>query len=381
MSFKSTEFFAGRLPRLAMLFAMVTAAPVAWSQHEFDDAADDQGPIRIGSNENAFGYSPAAMMAMMEALGDINRYARDEAVAFVQAISRFERVPTNHIITTAGSGPVLLMTALAYAEPGKNMITVTPGYLQLSSAFERAGGEVRSIPLTDDLVHDLDAMKAAIDENTVLVYICNPNNPTGTVVDPDELRAFIRSVPSNILVFVDEAYLELADGGLEAHSMINMVRQGHNVLISRTFSKVYGMAGLRAGYGIASPEVLARLRPFHMGGPNLLALVGATAAMQDEASFAENVERYRNTRLMVTEALDGMGVKYADAQGSFVFIHTGIPVERFQSLMEERNILVGRPFPPKLDWARVSIGTEEEMMTFIRVFREIMTAEGRLASR
>lgn len=381
MSLKTTEFFAGRLPRLATLLAMVTATPVAWSQHEFDDAADERGPIRISGNENAFGYSPSAMMAMMEALGDINRYARDEAAAFVQAIARKERVPTDHIVTTAGSGPVLVMTALAYAAPGKNMITVTPGYLQLTSAFERAGGEVKSIPLTDSLAHDLDAIKAAIDENTVLIYICNPNNPTGTIVDPEELRTFIRGVPREILVFVDEAYLELADGGLEANSMIGMVRQGRNVLVCRTFSKVYGMAGLRAGYGIASPEVLDRLRPFHMGGPNLLALVGATAAMEDEASFAENVARYRDTRQMVTEALDDMGVKYADAQGSFVFIHTGIPIERFQARMEERNILVGRPFPPLLDWCRVSIGTEEEMMTFVRVFREIMTEEGRLAAR
>lgn len=381
MSTHTTEFHAGRFPRLTTLLAFLAATPFVWSQHEFDETADERGPIRISGNENAFGYSPAAMMAMMEALGDINRYARDEAAAFVSAISAKERVPSDYIITTPGSGPVLVMTALAYAAPGKNMITVTPGYLQLSRAFEQAGGEVKSIPLTDDLAHDLDAMKAAIDDDTVLIYICNPNNPTGTIVEPDELRAFIRSVPREILVFVDEAYLELADGGLEANSMIGMVRQGRNVLVSRTFSKVYGMAGLRAGYGIAPPEVLEKLRPFHLGGPNLLACVGATAALGDEAAFAENVERYRATREMVTEALDDMEVKYADAQGSFVFIHTGIPIERFQARMEERNILVGRPFPPMLDWCRVSIGTEEEMMTFLRTFREIMTEEGRLAAR
>jgi len=351
---------------------------LAFSQHEVDADEGSQGPIRISGNENAFGYSQMAMMAIMQELPDINRYQWEESMALIEAIAMREMVPTEYVVPTAGSGPVLQMAAMAYAAPGKNVVSVEPGYTQLIRTFKSFGGETKIVPLNDKLEYDLEAVKAAIDENTVMVYLCNPNNPTGTTVDPDALKTFIRALPEDIVAFVDEAYLELADGGLETHSMIPLVREGENIILARTFSKVYGMAGLRVGYGIMKPDTKKLLAKYQMGGPNKLGCVAGVASLQDTAFFEQSVTSYRAVRKMVTDKLDELGVEYAYPQGSFVFMKTGIPIKEFQGMMEARNIMVGRPFPPMLDWCRVSIGTEDEMSTFLSVFEDIMTTQGKL---
>ncbi|MEE4210698.1 MAG: histidinol-phosphate transaminase [Parvularcula sp.] len=351
---------------------------VAFGQHEVDSSEGSQGPIKISGNENAFGYSQMAMMAIMQELPDINRYAGEETQALIEAIAMKEMVPGEYVVPTAGSGPVLVMAAMAYAAPGKNVVSVEPGYTQLVRTFDAFGGETKLVPLNDKLEYDLEAVKAAIDEDTVMVYLCNPNNPTGTVTDPEALKTFIRELPEDIVAFVDEAYLELADGGLEKHSMIPLVREGENIILARTFSKVYGMAGLRVGYGIMKPDTKAKLRKYHMGGPNKLGCVAGVASLQDTAFFESSVNSYRTVRKMVTDRLDELGVEYAYPQGSFVFMKTGVPIKEFQALMEERQIMVGRPFPPMLDWCRVSIGTEDEMSTFLTVFEEVMEGQGKL---
>lgn len=363
-----------------LVAALLPSAPLL-AQHEFDYEEEDYGPVLIAGNENAFGFSQEAAMAIMQAVGTINRYPRAQAEAFINKAAAHMKVSPSQIIATPGSGPILVMTAMAYAAPGKNVVTVEPGYAQLTAAFRRFGGEVKAVPLNDKLEHDLDAIEKAIDANTVIVYICNPNNPTGTIVDPAALKAFIERVPERVLVFVDEAYLELAEGGIEKHTMAPLVAAGKkNVLVCRTFSKAYGMAGLRVGYAAASTEVLNKIRPFSQGGPSTLGFVGATAALEDVASLQANIAEYRRVRKMVTDALDGMRIKYAEPHGSFVFMHTGIDIREFQQLMEAENIFVGRPFPPMLDWARVSIGTEQEMNLFLAALRKIMAAKGRLAS-
>jgi len=354
------------------------AAP-AFAQHEIDSDAE-RSPIVISGNENAFGYSQMAQMAIMQKLQGANRYPRQEAVDLQNAIAAREDVPANYVLQSPGSGPILVMTALAFAEPGKNVVTVEPGYTQLTNAFQEHGGEVKKVPLNDDLQYDLDAIKDAMDENTAVVYICNPNNPTGTIVDPVKLTQFIMSAPKDVLIFVDEAYLELAPGGLEKNSMVKLVKQRKNLIIARTFSKVFGMAGLRIGYGISQPETLEKLKAYYMGGPSILSTVAATAALQDQDFFDFSVESYHNVRSMVKDRLDELGLEYAEPNGSFIFIHTGVPIDELQARMAEEQIQIGRPFPPMLDWARVSIGTEEEMQVFLETFEKVMKEYGKIAA-
>ncbi|MDP0501195.1 MAG: aminotransferase class I/II-fold pyridoxal phosphate-dependent enzyme [Verrucomicrobiota bacterium JB022] len=368
-----------RLQQSSLLAAFSLVAAPLFAQHEINDEAE-RGPVNISINENAFGYSQMSQMAIMQKLQGANRYPREEAMALQQALAAREGLPANHIIQTDGSGPVLLMTAMAYAEPGKNVVSSTPGYTQLTDSFVQQGGEFKSVPLNSKLEVDLKAIKAAMDENTAIVYICNPNNPTGTVPNPIELSQFILSAPKDVLIFIDEAYLELAPGGLEKHSMAKLVKQRENLIVSRTFSKAWGLAGLRIGYGIAQPQVLEKLEPYHMQYPSILSAVAAVAAIEDQDHFAYNVEQYHKVRDEFKAKLDAWGLKYAEPNGSFIFVHTGVPIEELQADMAAEQVLIGRPFPPLMDWARISIGSEEEMAVFYEVFEKVMKQKGKIST-
>jgi histidinol-phosphate aminotransferase len=359
--------------RLAVALAV---APLFLSLTFAQPTAND-GLVRLSSNENAFGFSPRAKARMLAALESGNYYNRDEVTAMVRLAARKEGVPPEWILPTHGSGPVLLLTAAAYSRPGVNVVNVAPGYPQLTTAFAAHGGSIKYVPVGANHGYDFNALRAAIDTDTVIVYICNPNNPTGVLADPVELRRFILEVPPEILVFVDEAYLELSDGGLAANTMAPLVLQRKNLIISRTFSKAYGLAGFRAGYGIAHPEVLARLSKFYQGGPSYLAAIAAQEALQDQEWLAYSVEQYRSVRAYVTAEFDRLGLPYADPQGAFILFRTGMDSAEFQRRMRRENILVTRPFglgeqTGWEDWARVSIGTKDEMDLFLAALSKIL---------
>jgi histidinol-phosphate aminotransferase len=205
-----------------------------------------------------------------------------------------------------------------------------------------------------------------------LVFVCNPNNPTGTLVAGDRLRRFCEEVSRRAVVFVDEAYYELVE---DAHrdSMVDLVRAGHNVIVARTFSKIYGMAGLRIGYGIARPDIIARLRPYSMGFPNILGLRAAMASLEDEAFLTMSRQKMAEARAFTYDLLDDLGRDYVSSQASFVFFHTGRPIKSFQAAMAERGVLVGRPFPPFMDWCRVSMSTMDDMQDFATALRDVMS--------
>lgn len=334
-------------------------------------------PYRLSSNENAFGYSPKALAAMKAVLESGNYYNWNELGDLTAAAAAHEKVEPDFIVLTAGSGPVLEMTAAAYAKPGVNVITTAPGYPQLTGAFSRFGGTIKYTSVGPDKGYDWSAMSRAIDADTVIVYICNPNNPTGVLADPAALRRFILSVPQHILVFVDEAYLELSDTGLAANTMVPLVKVRKNLLVSRTFSKAYGMAGIRAGYGIGHPDTLAKIKRFYQGGPNFFAAVGATEALKDTEFMEYSRGSYIAVRNLVCSEFDRMGITYAKPQGAFVLFDSTIDNADFQKKMADEGILVTRPFGLGEEagyetWVRVSFGTEEQMQTFLGVMQKIL---------
>jgi histidinol-phosphate aminotransferase len=341
-------------------------------------AAEPALPARLGSNENAFGYTPRALERMKEALASGSYYNGNEVTRMIELCAELEQVPTEFILPTPGSGPVLLMAAAAYARPGANVVTTAMGYTQLTRAFAEHGGDVKFAPLGSDMGYDFDALRATIDVHTVLVYLCNPNNPTGVLADPARLRDFVVSVPEHILVFVDEAYLELADTGLAANTMVALTKERPNVLVSRTFSKGYGMAGLRAGYGIAPPAVLAKLRRFYLGGPSYLAAIAAQEAILDRAHLEHNRTQYREVRDYVCREFDRLGITYASPQGAFIYFRSGMRHTDLVARMRQSQILIsgsresGVPPGTYGDWARVSIGTKEEMELFLGELTRIL---------
>jgi histidinol-phosphate aminotransferase len=332
----------------------------AQAQHEVKKGAKRAEVVRLSGNENPFGPSQMATMAMMQALERSFRYAFAETQTLVKAIAELEGVAPENIVMGVGSGEILEIYGVYLGQQKGEVITVTPGYLQMVGAMERMGSKVIAVPLNDKLEHDLDAMAAKITPNTKCVYICNPNNPTGTIVDAAKLKAFCIEVSKKCPVFVDEAYLQCTDN-FAANTMVGLVKEGHNVTVARTFSKLYGLAGQRIGYGVTKPETAKAIKEFSTGSLNLLGVVAATASLEDKAYFTETQAKIKAGRTALVDVIKGLGKKYAEPNGNFVFFQTGMPIKTFQEKMLAEGVQVARPFAPMLDWARVTIGLPEEM--------------------
>lgn len=351
----------------------------AWAQHEADRSAARTEPVKLNGNENPFGPSQHAIMAMMQALEGTHYYGMDATAKLMTALAAKEGVKESQIVTGSGSGEVLERIADWMAETPGEVITATPGYLKFTNAAGAGGLKIVSVPLDPDLRHDLDAMAAKVGPNTRCVYICNPNNPTSTVVDAAALKAFVLAVSKTCTVLVDEAYLECSDT-FAANTMAGLVRDGHNVVVARTFSKIYGLAGQRIGYAIM-PEAIAQ--PVLASGAgrantafrlNSLGVIAATASLEDAAYVEETRLKIKAGRDELLAVLKQLGRRYAEPQGNFVFFHTGMPITLFAEKMAKENVLVGRAFPPLLDWCRLSVGTPDEMALAHAGLRKVFSA-------
>ncbi len=366
----------GRLT--ARAFSAVVALSLATVLHAGNPTIND-GAVRISSNENAFGFSPKALERMKAALESGNYYNRNDVLDLVDLCAAKEGVRADYIMTTPGSGPLLMMAAWAYAKPGANVVTSAMGYTQLTQAFVKHGGTIKFAPLSDKMGYDFKALGAAIDEHTEIVYICNPNNPTGVLADPAELRQFVLSVPEKILVFVDEAYLELADSALIANTAAPLVKLRKNLIVTRTFSKGYALAGLRVGYGIANPEVLAKLGAFSAGPPSYLAAIAAGESLKDTAHLEANRAKYKEVRDYSCKEFERLGIEYVKhPQGAFIYFHSGMPDKALVSKLKGNSILIsgsrasGVPEGAYGDWARVSLGTKEQMDLFFGEMQKLL---------
>ncbi len=328
-------------------------------------------PVRLSSNENPYGPSQSARDAMTAAFDEACRYPYAGATAdLVDLIAEREGVSPDHVLVGCGSSEILAVTGMAYGLHGGELVAADPTYQGMLTYAEKMGAYVHRVPLNDALAHDLDAMERRVTQATRLVFVCNPNNPTATIVNPATLRDFCVSVARRAVVFVDEAYIDLLDDPA-AHTMVDLVRKGENVIVARTFSKIHGLAGMRIGYAIARPDIIDRLSTYRMGSPNVLGVRGAIASLHDEAFQAYSRARIAEGRAFVNRHLEAAGHRYAESHTNFVFYHSGVPIQNYQKQMRERGVLVARPFPPYMDWCRVSIGTMEEMQVFASALTEI----------
>jgi histidinol-phosphate aminotransferase len=341
------------------------------AQHETEKAAKRAEPVRISSNENPFGPSQAAVMAMMQAMDKACRYPFAESQELVELIAKKEGCSRENIVLGVGSGEILDITGYYFGLQKGEIIAAQPGYTQLMRNAESQGGKSIWVPVNKKLEHDLPAMAAKVSDKTSLVYICNPNNPTGTVVNAAELKDFAKTVSKRAPVFVDEAYLDLADD-YAGQTCVKLVSEGHNVAVARTFSKIYGMAGLRVGYGIMPKEMAEKVQPYSTGSLNMMGVVAAVASLKDETYCSEMKAKIKAGRDALIAVIKGLGKEYAEPQGNFVFFKTGMPVKMFIEKMRAENVSVGRPFPPMLDWARISIGLPEEMTVCHAALKKVL---------
>lgn len=331
------------------------------------------GPIRLCFNENPFGMSPKAKDALMAGWAQHTWYMPPIRETIRETFARHVGVPTDHVLVTQGSSEVLSILAMAYSLDGGEIVAPWPTFEDLPRWGDTLRATVHKVPLDADLGHDLDRMTDAIGRRTKLVFVCNPNNPTSNLANDTELRAFVTTAARRAPVIVDEAYYDFVDA--PGHkSMVDLVLKGEPVIVSRTASKLFGLAGLRCGFAVARPDIIAKLQQYVTGDPNVFGLHAANAALLDTAYQQFAKEKNREGRALLLNTLASLGRRTAPSQTNFVFFHAGKPVEQLQQYFTERGFLIGRPFPPFTDWARVSIGTPEEMQQFVALLPGALSA-------
>lgn len=329
---------------------------------------------RLLANENPYGPSDKAKLAIYDTISMGNRYGHGYAEELISLIAQKEGVPEDYIVLGPGSSDLLEKTAVTMFMEGGNVVSADPAYMSIIKSAESMGATWKAVPVKKDWSHDLDAMEAAIDSNTKLVYICNPNNPTGTITSAEDLWNFCKRVSDNKLVFVDEAYLEFMDDSKDKKSMVGLLNEGKNVVIARTFSKVHGMAGLRVGYAVGLPDTLAEIKKVYRSnmGMNITALQGAITSIQDGEFIEKSRIWNKESRDYVTAELKKDGFNYIPSQTSFVLFPIQMEGKAFLEGMFEKKVGVRSFNIFGQDYCRVSMGTMPEMELFMSTLREVL---------
>ena len=334
--------------------------------------AEPRGPILLNSNENPYGPSARARAAMTATQSIASRYpdaAEDEVKG---ALARHHGVAPEQIVLGCGSGEVLKMADMAFLAAGRTVVVNHPTFEAVIDYARVTKAEGVKVPQTADFRHDLPKMAAACDARTGLVYVCNPNNPTGTIVSADELAAFLDRVPKTTTVLVDEAYHHFVEDPLYA-SVVPWIAQRPNLVVARTFSKIYGLAGMRLGYAIATRENAEALRGQSVwSNGNAAVLAAGLASIQDPAHAEQQRSLINGTKRWLCAELSKDGRRYIPSEANFVMIDVGGDVTPVIAAFKERDILVGRKFPTMDNWLRISIGTQEEIAAFAQGLREIV---------
>ncbi len=326
---------------------------------------------KLNANENPYGPPMSAQNAIKEAVVGGNRYAWKEMADLIGKISKKEGVSPDHIMMGPGSSDLLEKVAIVLFMKGGNIVSADPTYMSLIKVAESVGATWKAVPCKNDWSHDLKAMEAAIDSETKLVYICNPNNPTGALTDAQELEDFCSRVSEKVPVFIDEAYLELADG--KTKSMVSLLGKKKNVIIARTFSKVMGMAGIRVGYVAALPSFLEDINKITRGGMGIsyTSILGATAAIDDKEFQDMSIKLNAEAKEYVYTELKKMGYSYIPSYTNFILFPINMDGKDMLKKMTEKGVGVRAFQIQGKNYCRVSIGTMDEMKLFVKSFGEI----------
>lgn len=331
--------------------------------------------IKMASNENPLGPSPKAVAAMQEWVHKVHLYPDGACFLLRQKLAQFLEVEVDQIIVGNGSDEVIKLLAEAYINPGDSAVMAAPSFSEYDYAVKLMGGEMRAVTCVD-FRHDLKGMAQAIDESTRLVFICNPNNPTGTIVTGAELDQFVNQVPENVIVVIDEAYFEYVDNP-DYKSGLEYVREGRrNVIVLRTFSKIYGLPGLRVGYGVGHPELIAWLNrarePFNV---NSMAQVAARAALDDDEHVAVSRQENRIGKEFLINQFKEMDLPCWPSETNFIWVNLKThcrPV--FQALLREGFIIRTGDIFGYPEFIRVTVGIREQNLKFIKALKKVLAS-------
>lgn len=362
---------------------MVSGAPKAQAVHGWGVPA---GLIKLNGNENPIGPSPRVVEAILQHAYGVNRYAQDQTLyAKIAALHGLPViVPPNAfgapagawVTLGAGSSEVLYAIASAYLRKGGETIEATPGYGNVSNLGAGWGSTPKWIPVTKDWQQDLAAMKKAINRNTRMIIVTQPGNPTGVLVPIADLKKFVEEVDPSIMIFLDEAYIDFARKPEDRVGGAYLIKDHPNVMVARTFSKIFGMAGMAIGYGLAQPKVIDELNRNKGGRPSMLAMHAAMAAL-DDVEFQERAREVHDAgKAYLAQQFKAMGIEYVPSESSFMLVNVKKNSDEVCKKLEaEYNVIVGNAFQrwQMQGWLRLSIGREEENEAFITALKQVLT--------
>jgi histidinol-phosphate aminotransferase len=336
------------------------------------------GPIRLDRNENVYGPSEKAITAVREAASFANRYPDSECDDLANRIAQMHGVTPEQVVVGCGSSEVLRVLAARCLGPGKKLVMASPSWNVIAGFARSVGAEVVAVPLNKGFAHDLVAMLAHINSSAGLVYVCNPNNPTGSLTRRNDLIAFIHRLPSTAYLVIDEAYHQYIGASSQERSLADQTVNDH-VIVTQTFSGIYGLAGLRVGYGIAAPRTASLLAagrlPF---GVNVVAARAASAALADVEHVKACVQQNANDRQEFLNKVNGRMLRTIDSHANFVMLNTGLPAQEVVEHFWKNNIILPRPFPQMNKYVRVSLGAPQDMQEFWRVWDLLPTHQMRM---
>lgn len=357
------------LAALALGFALPSMANEEGLQRNFGAAS---GLLNLGSNENPYGISPKAKEALLNMVGESHRYQFNlpSLQNFEKELADYYKVGSGQVLATAGSGEALNRLARHFSKG--NLVTATPTFATLPNTAKKIGTKVTEVPLTADKTHDLPAMLRAIDSNTQLVYICNPANPSSTIVSTQSLKDFCIEASKKAVVVIDEAYIDFLDHP-ESQSMISLIGQHPNVIVVRTFSKIHAMAGLRVGFIVGHPTLIRSLDENYFANSQIavsnLAIAAALASLKDESHRLSCKQKNAEARNYTFTELQGMNIKCIPSYTNFLFFPLGKYPGDFAQDMLNKNAIVRSNNYPDGKWARVSVGTPDEMKQFMGLMK------------
>ncbi len=376
----SRRSFLGRstLGAAALAGGQLVSFPGAIASNAMLNYGPASGIAKLNANENPYGPSPAAITAMLDATKKGAYYIGDSLTRLKDMIAERNNLTRDHIDLSSGSSGVLTYLALEKLQQGKVLGPDLFWDTTTKSALRHGRGELKRIAKTVDLSVDLDALYDAITPDVSMVQICNPNNPTAIMSDPAALREFCIKASKKCTVLVDEAYNEITDDP-EANSMVDLINEGHDVYVAKTFSKIYGMAGLRVGYMMAAPEKIESMMRYGLGNysMNQAGVAAAVASYNDFDFLNYSKSRIIEARQMINEAARTHGLKPAPSQTSFVFIDLGnLNAETFRQEMAKRSILIRGIYQDYTHWSRVSTGLLPDVERFVKALPEVLDVMG-----
>ena len=327
--------------------------------------------VRLTSNENPYGFSPKAKQAIIDSVEMGNQYAHREKVSELEKmIADREGLKPENVILGSGSGEVLCMTGAAYGWQEGEFITPELTFPMIFRYAENFDAKINKVPLNAKQELDLSEMEKRVSNKPSLAYVCNPNNPTGTLLPKKQVKDFCETVSKRTTVFVDEAYLEFTDN-FPRNSMVELVKQDKNVVVSRTFSKIYGMAGMRVGYGLAKKEIADKLKRFRMTWFNSLGINAAIESYKDTDFIKMSVRKNEKVRKMFSRELKKINMSHPESHGNYLWVNGGKRIHNLHEKISPYGLSVRNSRGLYEDWARITIGTAEQMKTLANALRKL----------